>query len=221
MPDWYYTSGGQQQGPVNEDQLKSLVAAGSIRPSDLVWNQSMPQWVPADQIGALAPASIAAPAPDYAAVAAPPAQYGALAYEAPSAEAIPFTNQSLQLLRQTRPWVLFIAIVCFIVAGFCVIGGLSVMVISSFALRGGGPGVPPWIGLIYVALAAFYGIPGIYMVRFASRVSHLNRMRRGGDLENALAALKSIFRISGILLITLVVLYVVGTAIFAIFLARR
>lgn len=210
MPDWHYTSGGQQHGPVSEDQLRALVAAGSIRPSDLVWNQSLPQWVPAGQAGMVMPAQGAAPNPGYA-VAAAPASYGALGYEAPSADAIPFTDHSLQLLRQTRPWAMFIAIMFFIFGGLCVIAGVTVAAAASF-VKGGGVGIPVWLGLIYVVLAVVYILPAIYMSRFCSRVGRLARLRQATDLEGALAAMKSTFRVSGILMIIFIVGYLVVIA---------
>lgn len=53
MSEWYYMSGGQQHGPVSAAQLKSLASAGSLAPEDLVWNQSMPEWVAARRVRGL------------------------------------------------------------------------------------------------------------------------------------------------------------------------
>lgn len=44
---WHYGRDGQQHGPVTEDELQRLVANGELRPNDLVWNPSMPNWSPA------------------------------------------------------------------------------------------------------------------------------------------------------------------------------
>jgi hypothetical protein len=64
MPDWYYVRDGQRQGPVQLPQLKQLAAGGSLRPDDLVWNESMPSWSPARSVGGLFPGPTAAmPAP--------------------------------------------------------------------------------------------------------------------------------------------------------------
>jgi len=55
--DWYYakanTPSGQQAGPFEWEQLRSLALAGAIVPDDLVWHPSLPQWVPAAQISGL------------------------------------------------------------------------------------------------------------------------------------------------------------------------
>ena len=66
---WYYTRAGspgaQPTGPLSWEQLWSLAQAGSIAPADLVWNATLPQWLPAAQIPGLLPS--AAPPPGWAA----------------------------------------------------------------------------------------------------------------------------------------------------------
>ncbi len=41
---WYYVSGGEQQGPVSEEELQSLVRSGVVSADSLVWQKGMPQW---------------------------------------------------------------------------------------------------------------------------------------------------------------------------------
>ncbi|MEM9280749.1 MAG: CD225/dispanin family protein [Verrucomicrobiota bacterium] len=48
--DWYYASNGQQQGPVSEEQLTELVQQGAVKGTDLVWNESMTDWIPLNSI---------------------------------------------------------------------------------------------------------------------------------------------------------------------------
>ncbi len=43
---WYYASGGQQQGPVDDAQFEALIQAGQIKPADLVWKEGMANWQP-------------------------------------------------------------------------------------------------------------------------------------------------------------------------------
>lgn len=43
--EWYYASNGQQQGPVSQEQLIELFKKGEVKTSDLVWNESMTDWV--------------------------------------------------------------------------------------------------------------------------------------------------------------------------------
>jgi hypothetical protein len=43
---WYYTSGGQQKGPLTEQDLRALTAAGGISSQEQVWTQGLAEWVP-------------------------------------------------------------------------------------------------------------------------------------------------------------------------------
>jgi len=43
---WYYADGGQQRGPVTDDELSALLATGAITPDTLVWREGMPGWEP-------------------------------------------------------------------------------------------------------------------------------------------------------------------------------
>jgi len=52
---WYYSKGGQRQGPVGSEQLKTLAATGQIQASDLVWKEGMGQWVEARKVKGLVP----------------------------------------------------------------------------------------------------------------------------------------------------------------------
>ena len=49
---WYFVKDGAQQGPVSDEQLRSMARDGSLRGEDLVWQEGMPDWKPAmDVIG--------------------------------------------------------------------------------------------------------------------------------------------------------------------------
>ena len=43
---WYYLAGSERTGPVDDAELESLIADGSITDDTLVWNESMPDWGP-------------------------------------------------------------------------------------------------------------------------------------------------------------------------------
>jgi hypothetical protein len=65
---WYYTSNGQQTGPVPTAELKKLAASGVVQPTDLVWQEGTPNWIRASAAKGLFedPASGERPAPaDY------------------------------------------------------------------------------------------------------------------------------------------------------------
>ncbi|MBI4639787.1 MAG: DUF4339 domain-containing protein [Candidatus Tectomicrobia bacterium] len=50
---WHHIKNGQQQGPIDEDALKALIASAVIPPSTPVWKTGMADWVPADSISEL------------------------------------------------------------------------------------------------------------------------------------------------------------------------
>ena len=47
---WYYAINGQQMGPIDEAQLKELLANGSINEGTLVWKNGMSTWQPLSQV---------------------------------------------------------------------------------------------------------------------------------------------------------------------------
>ena len=61
--NWFYESGGSQQGPVSEADLDRLLAEGKITGDTLVWREGMAGWTP-HRVARAAQAA-AAPDPDY------------------------------------------------------------------------------------------------------------------------------------------------------------
>jgi len=54
MTEWYYAKDGQQKGPVSFEELAQIASNGGLNPTkDLVWNQSMKDWVIAGQVPGL------------------------------------------------------------------------------------------------------------------------------------------------------------------------
>jgi len=47
---WYYSKNGTQLGPVEQHELLAKIAAGEVTPSDLVWREGLPDWVPCGQV---------------------------------------------------------------------------------------------------------------------------------------------------------------------------
>ncbi len=54
-PVWYYAEGERQKGPVSADELKRFVELGRVKPTDLVWQPGMDDWVAAKTIRGLVP----------------------------------------------------------------------------------------------------------------------------------------------------------------------
>ncbi|HEY7428600.1 MAG TPA: DUF4339 domain-containing protein [Gemmataceae bacterium] len=54
--EWHYTLNGQQAAaPVSATQLKMLATSGQLKPTDLVWQDGMLDWVPASALKGLFP----------------------------------------------------------------------------------------------------------------------------------------------------------------------
>ena len=47
MAIWFYSINGQQLGPVEEPELRALIASGKVSSQDMVWREGTPQWIPA------------------------------------------------------------------------------------------------------------------------------------------------------------------------------
>ncbi len=248
MAEWYYVQGGQQLGPVSGSQLKALAAGGSISREDLVWNQSLPEWTPAGRIrglmfgeggeggavaaapGPVAPAHEPAPLPEempteeYETAQAPAAETAAapLAYRtAGGDDAVPVTQQTVEFLRQTKPWVRLVSILMFIGAGFLVLAGVAAMFLGTAgSMMGGGRrasvgvgAIGMVLGLVYLALAALYIFPAIFLSRYASRIGDLTRSGRSVDLEAALAAQRSFWRFMGIAILIGIGVYLIAIVV--------
>lgn len=126
-----------------------------------------------------------------------------------SSEQLVVTPSMYESLRATRPWVFFLGVMSFIGAGFMVIGGLGIAAMGSRMPAGPGPA----LGLVYLVMAVFYVIGGVFLVRYGSAIGRL--MSGGGtaDMEAALAGQKSFWKFAGILTLVMIVLSVVGVVV--------
>ena len=162
------------------------------------------------------PAAAAAGAADPAqAVAAAAASYA----EPPDGlgRVQPITAGMAQSLRQTRPWVLFLAILGFIGCGLIVLVGLVVMLAGSLVNqygRHGGFGIPPVIGLIYMAMGLLYFFPAYYLVKYSGGISRFLGSGQSADMEAALASQKSFWKFVGILTVIVLSLYLLALVVF-------
>lgn len=61
---WYYSEHGSQAGPITEEELRSKIASGSVKPDDLVWHDGMGDWQAVSKTTELASALAPATMPD-------------------------------------------------------------------------------------------------------------------------------------------------------------
>ena len=218
---WFYSANGGQAGPVSEVELKALAASGQLNPTDLIWRDGLADWMPASKLPGVF---------DVAAVT--PAAIPQLAVHQPAAAPMPsavlpyvgggetsglspgVTPRSVALLGQTRPWVLLMSILMFIGAGLLGLVGLLAIVFSSLGTRTGSPvGIFGYLGvtlgLFYLAVAAFYFVPALYLFRYAANIARLRSSGRADDLENALESQKSFWKFVGIVSAIVLGIYLV------------
>jgi len=135
--DWYYAREGQRQGPVPEGRLRELIAAGQVRPDDLVWRAGFPDWRPARE------------APEVFS-AAPPAMPPAITAYPPGPA--PVATGALPM-----SWVPAYAIILGVIAGLHILSSLAQVTRSSHVGAGLGVVVFTWVtsGL---AIAVAWGL---------------------------------------------------------------
>jgi hypothetical protein len=114
-----------------------------------------------------------------------------------------------EMLRQTRPWVLFLAILGFIGCGLFVLVGLFAMLASAassysrhseFALLG---------MLIYLLLAVLYFVPSYYLLKYGGGIRRFLDSGQAAEMENALSYQKSFWRFVGIMTIIVLSIYLI------------
>lgn len=69
MNEWYYALNNEQKGPVNEAELKEMLAGNQVPTGTLVWQEGMANWAPANSLPAF---TFRAPPMPAAARPAPP-----------------------------------------------------------------------------------------------------------------------------------------------------
>ncbi len=116
--------------------------------------------------------------------------------------------QILESLRRTQPWITMFAIMSFLGAGIMVLGGIAMMAAGS-TMRGPMP-VGPALGLVYLVLAAFYGVVGKFLWGYRSGIEQFTATQGSPSmLAIALDRQASFWRFLGILTLVMIGLYVV------------
>lgn len=123
---------------------------------------------------------------------------------------------AFEALRATRKWVRVASVLLYVGAGLLVLAGLA-SAVGAFGVRGGaGAGV----GLVYVAFAALYVVPAVYLTRYANAIARLERSRVPEDLADALQAQKSFWKFVGLAVLIVVgfyALFFAGALVFGAF----
>ncbi|MBP1628698.1 MAG: hypothetical protein H6Q00_3173 [Holophagaceae bacterium] len=213
---WNYVQRGQSMGPVPEEQLRSLLASGELYWDDLVWREGMAEWLPARQVSELV---AALPPPPPAAVKplpfAIPARVPIQLDPHPEPEGHQFSfqgysAQATEILRRTKPWVRFLAVLGLLATA------LSVALVVALGLTAETlPGAPPQLNRIAPLLVgglilALQLPPFLLLNRYANRIGRLLRSGKPEDLDRALMAQKSFWKYLGVLTLILMLVYVLA-----------
>lgn len=224
---------GKQEGPYSLEQIQASLQSGSLKPSDMAWWEGCAGWVPVSQIPGLNPGSSAA---------------GSVQdiYSAPKSQLLPggagsgqVSLEAIEALRQTRPWVLFLAVLGALWAGFMLLGGIMALLAgvvgtasmaSSSSGSSGGAGIPSsfpaavmiGVAIMYLVFGGLYLFPVIKLFKYAGAIGALTRSGASADLENALRQQKGFWKFLGIMAIVgfiamigyFVVIIAVGGAFF-------
>lgn len=128
---WFYARGTQQQGPVDVDTLRRMIAAGQVVGTDLAWRDGMPNWQPVSSIPELlvpTPAAVPpAPPVEVATISHPNAAQqngGTIPYSQPMGYQFPPDEQTRQLQSQAST-ALVLGILSLVLSA-CVCGPLGV-----------------------------------------------------------------------------------------------
>lgn len=127
-----------------------------------------------------------------------------------------YTPVMVEHLKNTRPWVLFIAILTIIMASFMVLGGLGMFSggVFSSAFNAGIAGSSILIfGLVYIMLAGIYVPVIVFLLRYAQSIKGLLNTGKTESIEKALGYQKSFWKYVGILAIVGIGLMIIGMAV--------
>ena len=135
----------------------------------------------------------------------PPPPLPASSSSAPTTSPSPVAAQ----LQRTQPWVRFMAIMGFIIAGFMVLFGLAVGAV------GAATGNYQTLGVmvLYPIMGVVYVFPSIFLLRYADRIKTFVASGQEQDLAGALDAQRSFWKFAGILTIVSILMSLVFVAI--------
>lgn len=136
------------------------------------------------------------------------------------------TPLMVEHLRNARPWIRFLSVMCFIGAGFMVLaaglmflGGMVGLAASKSRAPGADALVGPIGGIFYFLMSGFYVFPGVLMHRIANAIDEFVVVPSSSTLENALDKNRSYWKMCGIMALAIIglsVLTVVGAMVLGV-----
>jgi len=130
------------------------------------------------------------------------------------------TDEMVDSLSQTKPWVRLMSILGFISSAFLVlVGGFLIVahLAGSFFGRGFRGTQFLVIGVLYVGLGVLHLVASLFLHRYASAIADMQLGETVSGMERALAAQRTFWRFIGIAALVMMVLYVVLIGVFVVF----
>ena len=197
--NYHVAQNGQQLGELSEEQIQQMLASGQLSAQDLCWREGMDGWKSVGEV-------FAAAVPAAAAVRNPYAAPGARQVQSQAPVEAGVSARTIDLLRRTRPWVVFLAVLGAIGSVFLIIGALAALALGGAvtkAMMGSElEGAPKWLPMamagVYAIIALLYVIPVIKMFKYSGAVKSLVRTRSLRDLESALEYQRSFWKFIGL-----------------------
>jgi hypothetical protein len=123
-----------------------------------------------------------------------------------SATDLKITSEMKQMLITAGKWSRFLAIVMYILSGLIFIGAISMLMIG---MRFGVGSQLMIMSLVYIGMGTLYIFFGLYMFRFGKNAISGMERNRQGDFAYSIESLRNFFRLSGIMTIVAVALYLI------------
>lgn len=176
----YYSTGGAQHGPVSFESLRALVASGTIGPHDLVWIEGQGDWTTAQRIPGLLT-------------------------QVASEGASTLSAESLRTIAATRPWMLFAAVMVFVMAAAHVLMAVLWLVSGG---RGGDP-TPIVLGLCAILFSLLWVFHGFLLTAWHNRLGNAVQQGLPESLEQALHCQHRYWIFVGVQMIVYLVLFII------------
>ena len=118
------------------------------------------------------------------------------------------TGVAVQYLETSAKWARFLAIVGFVMIGFMVLGAIGMGAMMSNPMMEEMPFPIGGIMFLYVAMAALYFFPTLYLYRFATQALKAVKTENSMDLTESLLNMRNCYRFVGIMTVIVIGLYV-------------
>ena len=128
------------------------------------------------------------------------------------------TQDVIEMVKGTRPWVRVAGIVAMIIGGLTVIGALFMMLgMGAMMMAGSGDDAMAGamgigMGFVYLVLSLFYFLPGLFLIRCAGAMDRLERSRDSDSLVAVFRHQRSFWRFVGVATLLMILLFVLGMA---------